>query len=57
MVYRLQKTHYGIILIRLGKKSPVEKAMFIHQIIRQYSNKLENAFTVIQPNAIRIRSK
>lgn len=57
LIYRLQRTHFGIVLIRLGNQSPVEKAAFINYLIIQYTNRLENAFTVIQPNAIRIRNK
>ena len=55
MVFRLQKVHLGIILIRLGITISVEKARIVNQAILEHREKLTNAFTVIQTNAIRIR--
>lgn len=55
LVYRLQKVHFGIILIRLGTQPPSQKADLVTRLLLQYAAKLPNAFTVIQPNAVRIR--
>ncbi|RPD41646.1 DUF5615 family PIN-like protein [Chitinophaga barathri] len=57
LVYRLQKVHFGIILIRLGTQPPSQKADFLTRVLLEYGAKLPNAFTVIQPNAIRIRKE
>jgi hypothetical protein len=51
----LQKAHFGIILLRLGNKNAVEKGSVVAFALLEYGEKLINAFTVIQPNAIRIR--
>jgi predicted nuclease of predicted toxin-antitoxin system len=55
MVFRLQKVHLGIILIRLGINTSTEKATLVNHVLLEYGEKLINAFTVIQTNAIRIR--
>lgn len=55
MVFRMQKVHLGIILIRLGFAVSTEKAKLINQVFLDYGERLLNTFTVIQPNAIRIR--
>ena len=57
MVFRLRKVHLGIILIRLGISTSAEKATLVNYALLEYGEKLMNAFTVIQPNAIRIRSQ
>jgi predicted nuclease of predicted toxin-antitoxin system len=55
LVYRLKKAHFGIILIRLGSNDAYEKGRITTFAILEYREKLTNAFTAIQPNAIRIR--
>lgn len=55
LVFRLQKVHYGIILIRLSDRSTGDKALIVNQVLTEHTDKFQNAFTVIQPNMIRIR--
>lgn len=57
MVFRLKKVHLGIILMRLGINTPIEKAHTVNYTLLEYGEKLVNAFTVIQTNAIRIRKQ
>jgi predicted nuclease of predicted toxin-antitoxin system len=57
LVFRLQRTHYGVILIRLEGLAPALKAEIVLNAITAHKEELINAFTVIQPNAIRIRRK
>jgi predicted nuclease of predicted toxin-antitoxin system len=57
MVFRLRKVHLGIILIRLGTSTSAEKARLVNYALAEYGEKLINAFTVIQINAIRIRKQ
>jgi predicted nuclease of predicted toxin-antitoxin system len=57
MVFRLRKVHLGIILIRLGVTTSAEKARIVNYALLEYGEKLINAFTVIQVNAIRIRKQ
>lgn len=55
LVFRDQMIHSGIILNRLYELSAVKKAELVLRIIQQYQDELIGAFTVIQPNRIRIR--
>ena len=55
LVYRLQQVHYGIILIRLQGYSPELKAEITTALLLEHKDELIKSFTVIQPNAIRIR--
>ena len=55
LVYRLKQAYYGVILIRLQGYAPDLKAEIITSLLLQHANELVGAFTVIQPNAIRIR--
>ncbi|MCW5909808.1 MAG: DUF5615 family PIN-like protein [Cyclobacteriaceae bacterium] len=57
LVYRLNKPHAGIILIRLEGYNTIERAAIVHTIVQQHLAELSNAFTVIQPKVIRIRKK
>jgi predicted nuclease of predicted toxin-antitoxin system len=57
LVYRLQKAHQGIILIRLGTTPAPEKARLVNYVLLEYDKKLDKAFTVIQANAVRIRKQ
>lgn len=55
LVYRLKQAHYGVILIRLHGYSADVKAEITTSVLLKHKNELAKAFTVIQPNAIRIR--
>lgn len=57
LVYRLQKAHEGVILIRLGPTPAPEKAYIVNVALMQHGERLDKAFTVIQANAIRIRKQ
>ncbi len=55
LVYRFNKAHFGIVLIRLGELAATQKAIILNKVSLDYKNKLISAFTVIQINAVRIR--
>lgn len=55
LVFRLRQAHYGVILIRLHGYNPVVKAQMTTAVLLKHRDELTKAFTVIQPNAIRIR--
>ncbi|HEX5153543.1 MAG TPA: DUF5615 family PIN-like protein [Parafilimonas sp.] len=55
LVFRLKQLHYGVVLIRLHGYKPEVKAEITTSVLSQHKNELAKAFTVIQPNAIRIR--
>jgi predicted nuclease of predicted toxin-antitoxin system len=55
LVYRLRSSHSGVILIRLAGISPEIKAEIVSTMLLKHQSELPNAFTVIQPNAMRIR--
>lgn len=45
----------GILLVRLATLSPSQEVEVVVKVIREYSDKLLYAFTVITPQGIRIR--
>ncbi|GAC1596626.1 MAG: hypothetical protein NVS3B19_19080 [Ginsengibacter sp.] len=55
LVFRLKNAHHGVILIRLEGYKPALKAEIVLNAIIKHTDELINSFTVIQPNAIRIR--
>ncbi len=57
LVFRLKQIHQGVILVRLNGYSPVQKAEIVVQLFQKHNEELQNAFTVIQPNVVRIRKK
>ena len=55
LVYRFQQQHAGVVLCRV-QSLPIEEAVaFVVDTIKQYGDSLQGAFTVIQPNNVRIR--
>ncbi len=55
LVFRLKNVHSGVVLIRLPGYPPLAKANLVAKLLMQHQDEIRNAFTVIQPNAIRIR--
>ncbi|MBI1770091.1 MAG: DUF5615 family PIN-like protein [Bacteroidetes bacterium] len=55
LVFRLQKIHAGIILLRLEELTSEVKAEILIKIIEQHGEELLNAFTVVRENFVRIR--
>jgi predicted nuclease of predicted toxin-antitoxin system len=55
LVFRLNKVHHGIILLRLEELSSKEKAKIILQVIQDRKQELINSFTVISEKFVRIR--
>jgi predicted nuclease of predicted toxin-antitoxin system len=55
MVYRLEKLHSGVVLIRLAGLSPFAKAEIVSAAFRNQANEMLRAFTVISPGIIRVR--
>ena len=55
LVFRLKNVHHGVILIRLEGYKTSLKAEIVLEAIAKHKDELINSFTVIQPNAIRIR--
>lgn len=55
LVYHLQNSHFGIILIRLGNRKASEKGQIVKKVILDEGERMRNAFTVIQPKMVRIR--
>jgi len=55
LVFRLKNAHYGVILIRLEGYKPALKGEIVLNMLIKHKKELINSFTVIQPNAIRIR--
>ncbi len=55
LIFRLQKIHTGIILIRLENLKPKLKAEIVIEAVVKHFSELEGAFIVIQPGVVRIR--
>jgi len=55
LVFRDKLVHSGIILNRLHELSSVNKISIIIKVIEDFQEQLEGAFTVVQPNKIRLR--
>jgi hypothetical protein len=53
--FELKQAHNGVILIRLHGYPAALKAEITTSVLLTHKNELTQAFTVIQPNAIRIR--
>lgn len=56
LVFRLGRAHHGVILVRLSGLPPEDKAETVSAALRSHSQELEGAFSVLEPNRIRIRS-
>jgi predicted nuclease of predicted toxin-antitoxin system len=57
LIFRQRKLTSGVILLRLAGVSPFQKAKIVGLALKQHSNELMNAFTVITSKNIRIRRK
>lgn len=55
--FRLQKRNLGIILLRLGNLPIHERIQKLNGLLERYSSRLENRFTVISPQKLRIRNQ
>jgi predicted nuclease of predicted toxin-antitoxin system len=55
LVFRLNKVHAGVILIRLEGNSTQERADIVCKLVKQYQDQLPKSFSVIQKGIIRIR--
>jgi predicted nuclease of predicted toxin-antitoxin system len=55
MVYRQDRIHGGVVLIRLAGLSPETKAEVVSTVFRDQADEMPDAFTVISPGIIRIR--
>ncbi len=57
LVFRQHRLAPGVILIRLAGLSTKRKAQIVSDSIRKHSEEISQAFSVMTPNAIRIRHK
>lgn len=55
LVFRLNRAHCGVVLLRLEGFTTEERAAVVCTLIEKYQDQLLNAFTVIQKESIRIR--
>jgi predicted nuclease of predicted toxin-antitoxin system len=57
LVFRLNKAHRGVILIRLEGYTTDQRAEIVCRLIFQHLSELPGSFTVIQKEIIRIRPR
>ncbi len=55
LVYRLQRAHWGVVLIRLAGIAPHEKALLVARVFQVRGSELPDAFSVITRTSVRIR--
>ena len=55
LVFRLNKVHSGVVLLRLEGFTTQERADMVCPLVLKYKEQLLNSFTVIQKGIIRIR--
>jgi predicted nuclease of predicted toxin-antitoxin system len=54
LIFRREKTHKGVILLRLENQRTENKINKINNLLKQYSDKLKDNFIVVTENSIRI---
>ncbi|MBD3407859.1 MAG: hypothetical protein GF411_17195 [Candidatus Lokiarchaeota archaeon] len=54
LVYRQGKAHHGIILVRLHGVPRENKVAILTTVLKEHEGKLVGAFTVVEPNQVRI---
>lgn len=57
LVFRLNRAHSGVVLIRLAGVSPLEKSQLVVRAFIKYGDGLIDSFTVIQTGLIRSRKR
>lgn len=55
LVYRLQRVHFGVVLLRLAGLPVARKAQLAVQLILEHQQELTAAFAVLTPGSLRIR--
>lgn len=55
LVFRLNKAHSGVVLLRLEGLTTQDRANLVCPLVLEYQEQLLNSFTVIQKGIIRIR--
>ncbi|MGD8945839.1 MAG: DUF5615 family PIN-like protein [Desulfobacterales bacterium] len=55
LVFRQQRITTGVVLVRLAGLLPSKKAEIVSITIKKHLDAIQNAFSVISPNAVRIR--
>jgi len=55
LVYRRRLATTGVLLVRLAGQKSEHKAAIVRSAVLQYGGDLEGAFSVVTPDAIRIR--
>ena len=56
LVFRQRLVHYGVVLIRLAGLSTTAKAILVSAAFAQHSVEMSQAFSVISPGRIRVRT-
>ena len=56
LTYRLKHKHKGILLIRLSDIPRKERINLVIELIKKYSDKLENKFSVLTKKGLRIKT-
>jgi predicted nuclease of predicted toxin-antitoxin system len=52
-IYREQRSHQGIVLMRLEDERPAAKVAVLHRLLRDYSDRLIGSFLVVTETQVR----
>ena len=54
LIFREQRSHAGVILLRLIDERPAEKITALRRLLQQHSEKIMDNFIVVTDSAVRI---
>jgi predicted nuclease of predicted toxin-antitoxin system len=53
MIFRKRQPHHGVIFMRLSDERPVRKIAVLEQLLKNYSDRIEDQFVVVSETKVR----
>jgi len=57
LVYRLREPTFGVLLLRLGDLSSIDKASLVCTVIDSHADELPSSFSVLTSKSLRVRGR
>lgn len=57
LVYRLRGPTFGVLLLRLGDLSSIDKASLVCKVIDSHADELPSSFSVLTSKSLRVRAR